>query len=240
MNGIDHDLLSAYLDGALDDADTRRVEAVLRTDAQARRTLEAMRKASDLVRAAHLAQRAPAKPRPAGTAGRRWRWAAGGVALAASAVVAAVLTLRPAAVEDPRHHMLEEVAAYHTLYARETEHLVEVGADRKEHLEAWLGDRLRKHLVVPDLSGEGWTFEGGRMLAAGDAPIAQLLYTAPGRQPIALCIMRSDAADSDPDYVESYGLRVASWDDAGYLLVVVGDLQDSEIRNLVRVVRATT
>lgn len=239
MNDIDHNLLSAYIDGALDETDSKRVETLLRTDAEARRTLEAMRTASDLVRAAHLTGRAPAR-RPAAKPAHRWRWAAGGVALVASAVVAAVLTLRPAEVEDPRHHMLEEVAAYHTLYARETEHLVEVGADRKEHLEAWLGNRLRKHLIVPDLSGQGWTFEGGRMLAAGEAPIAQLLYTAPGRQPIALCIMRSGVANSDPDYAESNGLRVASWDDQGYLHVVVGDLQDTEIRNLVRVVRATT
>src|SRR3954468_7961377 len=93
---------------------------------------------------------------------------------------------------DERAEFMAEVAKYHSVYARETEHLAEVPASRKDHIEEWLGARLERKLSVPDLSPAGWTFEGGRRLVEDDQPIAQLLYVAPGRQPIAVCITRSD------------------------------------------------
>ena len=108
---------------------------------------------------------------------------------------------------------MADVAAYHEVYARETEHLAEVPASRKDHIEEWLGSRLARKLSIPDLSSEGWAFEGGRLLAEDGQPIAQLLYTAPGRQPIAVCITHSDQPESKPtEYDPGKGIRVAAWD----------------------------
>src|SRR3954466_6382587 len=107
---------------------------------------------------------------------------------------------------DERAEFMAEVAKYHSVYGRETEHLAEVPASRKDHIQEWLGARLDRDLSIPDLSAEGWALEraaalstpalsaegwaceGGGLLAEDDQPIAQLLYTAPGRQPIAVCI----------------------------------------------------
>src|SRR5216684_1741531 len=49
---------------------------------------------------------------------------------------------------DFSERLLDEIADYHVLYAREDEHLVEVPADRREHIEAWLGDRLEREIRV--------------------------------------------------------------------------------------------
>ena len=121
---------------------------------------------------------------------------------------------------------------------QETEHLAEVPASRKDHIEEWLGSRLERKLSIPDLSSEGWAFEGGRLLAEDGQPIAQLLYTAPGRQPIALCITHSDQPESKPtEYDPGKGIRVAAWDAKGYLYIVVGALEKPELEILAEQVR---
>jgi anti-sigma factor RsiW len=159
---------------------------------------------------------------------------------AAAAVVLMVgtgLYMRPFAT-DERAEFMAEVAKYHSVYAQETEHLAEVPASRKDHIQEWLGARLDRDLSIPDLSAEGWAFEGGRLLAEDDQPIAQLLYTAPGRQPIAVCITRSGHPASKPtQYAPANGMRVEAWDSGGYLYIVVGALEKTELDHLTEQVR---
>jgi anti-sigma factor RsiW len=159
---------------------------------------------------------------------------------AAAAIVLVVgtgLFMRPFG-SDERAGFMADVAAYHEVYARETEHLAEVPASRKDHIEEWLGSRLERKLSIPDLSSEGWAFEGGRLLAEDGQPIAQLLYTAPGRQPIAVCITHSNQPESKPtEYDPGKGIRVAAWDANGYLYIVVGALEKPELEILAEQVR---
>jgi anti-sigma factor RsiW len=162
-----------------------------------------------------------------------------GVATAAAIVlvVGAGLFMRPLTT-DGRAEFMADVAAYHSVYAQETEHLAEVPASRKDHIEEWLGSRLERKLSIPDLSSQGWAFEGSRLLAEGDQRIAQLLYTAPGRQPIAVCITHSDQPESEPaEYEPGKGIRVAAWDARGYLYMVVGALEKPELETLTKQVR---
>jgi anti-sigma factor RsiW len=159
------------------------------------------------------------------------------VAAALALMVGAGLFMNPF-VSDERAGFMADVAAYHEVYARETEHLAEVPASRKDHIEEWLGSRLQRTLSVPDLSQEGWAFEGGRLLAEDGQAIAQLLYTAPGRQPIAICITKSDQPETKPvEYDPGKGIRVAAWDAGGYLYIVVGALEKPELGTLAEQVR---
>src|SRR5205807_886539 len=77
-----------------------------------------------------------------------------GAALAAS-VGLAIIAFGGGATWAGRQTMyddlVDEVASYHQIYSRETRHLVEVPADQADHLAAWLGKRLERKLVVPDL-----------------------------------------------------------------------------------------
>lgn len=158
-------------------------------------------------------------------------------AAAIALVVGAGLFMSPFK-SDGRAGFMADVAAYHEVYARETEHLAEVPASRKDHIEDWLGSRLARKLSIPDLSSKGWAFEGGRLLAEDGQPIAQLLYTAPGRQPIAVCITHSDQPESKPTaYDPGKGIRVAAWDANGYLYIVVGALEKPELEILAEQVR---
>ena len=62
------------------------------------------------------------------------------------------------------------------MYSAEKVHVVEVGADQKDHLVGWLSKRVGTPLVAPDLSAEGFQLVGGRLLPAAEKPAAQFMY----------------------------------------------------------------
>jgi anti-sigma factor RsiW len=138
------------------------------------------------------------------------------------------------AADAPRsghQELLDSIAGYHRLFEGETRHLVEVGADRRDELVAWLGRRLGRTLAIPDLSRLGLTFAGGRMLVINRRPVGQLLYVRPGAPPVGICIARGDAPQSR--FVEERGgLRLASWNSGGYAYVVVGEMTEEKARGI--------
>jgi anti-sigma factor RsiW len=70
------------------------------------------------------------------------------------------------------------------------------------------------------------------MLVANGRPVAQLIYTRDGGLPVALCIAPSAGEPSPISVARRNALRVASWGDAAYAYVVVGELDDAKARAL--------
>ncbi len=141
----------------------------------------------------------------------------------------------PAAQQD----WLTQVANYHGIYAREKRHLVEVSADETPHIEAWLGKRLGRSLVVPDLSGAGAEFKGARLLGINGRPVAQLIYQTPTGDPFALCVMASGKADLEPVSVRRDDLNMVEWRQDGYAYVVVGWEGEAALRGFAEPARET-
>jgi len=125
---------------------------------------------------------------------------------------------------------LMQVAEYHRVYAGEKQHLVEVAAAETPHIEAWLGKRLDMPLVVPDLTAQGLTFQGARMLVIDGKPVAQLIYTPPDGRALALCIIRSDREDKPLTASQQEDLRLVDWRTKGYGFVVVGWEDDARMQ----------
>src|SRR6202008_1834129 len=50
------------------------------------------------------------------------------------------------------------------VYSPEVRHPVEVGADKEQHLVAWLSKRLGAQLRAPKLEALGYSLVGGRLL----------------------------------------------------------------------------
>jgi hypothetical protein len=197
---IDDIMLVAFADGELDPTTTWLVEQQIIADPALAERVELFRTTGWLLRAAlstkeHLAvppaltnriSRLVAPPQ------RRWR------PILAAAVVAGLMFAGAKMVPhlpfsaDPTKaavaHIMDEIADYHGVFASEREHLVDVAADRKDHLEAWLGDRLQFALKVPDLGEYGLEIQGGRLLAVDRLPVAQLMYKGKDGIPVALCI----------------------------------------------------
>ncbi|WP_282607149.1 anti-sigma factor [Pelagibius sp. Alg239-R121] len=126
---------------------------------------------------------------------------------------------------------LSQVADYHGIYAKEKRHLVEVSADETPHIEAWLGKRLDRNLVVPDLSDAGAVFKGARLLGINGRPVAQLIYQTADGEPFALCVMASGKGDLDPASTRRADLNMVEWRQDGYAYVVVGWEPEAELRS---------
>jgi anti-sigma factor RsiW len=134
--------------------------------------------------------------------------------------------------------MIDEVAGYHQIFSRETQHLVEVPADQMEELTAWLGERVGRDVKVPHLGAAGFRFAGGQMLVINDRPVAALMYTRAEGLPIVLCVSRMPA-DDDPASIERRGpARVASWISGGYAYLVAGEIDGPTVTDLAALVAA--
>lgn len=69
-----------------------------------------------------------------------------------------------------------EAAYAHAVYVPEVRHPVEVGANERAHLNAWLSKRLATTVVAPDVRDAGYQLVGGRLLPDAGRPAAQFMY----------------------------------------------------------------
>lgn len=167
-------------------------------------------------------ERPVAKTRAVGV----WGWAAIAACLALMAIGGPMLyqqgvTTGAQTAQGPG--WIEQVATYHSVYGSEERHLVEVGADERDHIRAWLGNRTGYEGDIPDLTALGLTFAGGRMLVTNDGrPVAQLMYTQADGRPVGLCFVKSAGADAGPSFRQFGEIGVMSWTEGGHGFVVVG------------------
>ena len=238
----DHVRLSAYVDGELSASELREVEHHLSADRQAREVVRAYRDLSALLRTAcapaFYADTSPDQLRLSAThetsAPARRRW----VAALAAAILLPVLAFSAGIFIGRTQPMselaelVEEVSSYHLVYARETDHLVEVPATRSSELSSWLAERLGRKLTIPDLSESGLRFAGGRMLVVNGRPVAQLLYSGAGEVPVGVCLTRSDGRDFGLRIEHRRGLNLSVWNEGGFTYLVVGAMSEERGRKL--------
>ena len=111
---------------------------------------------------------------------RAWCKHAGGVAEGEEARAAAGFGFGRVESEPVQIASVDRIAkasrANYVVYSGEVRHPVEVRADEKDHLVAWLGKKLGGELRAPDLQAQGFQLVGGRLVTYGDAPGAMLMY----------------------------------------------------------------
>jgi anti-sigma factor RsiW len=239
-------LLVAYADGELDDALVTEVEAYLAASPTAQRTLAIHRETAALLRAAFPESRYARNEMPqsirrtATKPGRlhmpRFTWAVA-ASLAMGIIGYAAGALWPGLIESRRDRMLDEVAEYHSIYSRETVHLVEVPATQEDHLKAWLGKRVNASLVIPNFNQDGLTFAGGRLVVLDGEPVAELMYTRPSGLPIAFCVLYHVGQPSTITVERRGDLNLATWNDGSHSYFVVGDADPSTIQGLAMLAR---
>ncbi len=111
----------------------------------------------------------------------------------------------------------------HRIYSAEKLHVVEVGADQKDHLVGWLSRRVGLTLMAPDLSAQGYELIGGRLLPADGGTAAQFMYQSADGQRVSLYIT-SDKGEQDTGFrlYEGDPIRACYWVDEGYGCAVAG------------------
>lgn len=109
-----------------------------------------------------------------------------------------------------------EAAYAHTVYVPEVRHPVEVNADEREHLNAWLSKRLQKPIAAPDLRAAGYALIGGRLLPDAHRPAAQFMFEDEAGRRITLYVRHAlDARKTSFRHAQSDELGIVYWVDEG-------------------------
>lgn len=244
--------LHAYVDGELSEAEAREVEARIASDPRARAVVASL----GVQRAALLAkyalpvecpvtQRMAAGVRNAGrTSPHTWVRAAavGGVAAVALLGAAAGYGLRGqrtpvVAAQEPG--FVATARGAHRVFVPEVRHPVEVAASDLGHLTYWLSKRVGSPIKPPDLAALGWSLIGGRLLADGTQPAAQLMYEDRGGRRLTL-FMRTESSLGNTafQFAERDRLATAYWIDQPLAYAIAGEVGRDDLLGLAKAVHA--
>lgn len=121
--------------------------------------------------------------------------------------------------------LVADALTAHKIYAAEVRHPVEVGAAESDHLATWLSKRIGHSFKIPDLTAEGYTLLGGRLLAAAGQPAAQLMYEDQSKRRITLFLVANTGATETAIRIEQMGpLSACYWLDGPLGFAVAGEL----------------
>jgi anti-sigma factor RsiW len=247
------ELLSAWLDGELDETTAARVQAWLQLHPQDAARVRLWAADRDALRSRLDAQlHEPPAPHwatwvasaghaPAGP----WRWAQG-PALAAMLALASGLAGGAGGVWWARQHGPSTAsatavaapwprfaAAAHAVYVPEQKHPVEVAVEgdaaaqraQEEHLTRWLTRRLDVPVKMFDLRAQGFRLVGGRLLPEGNGPCAQLMYEDDAGVRVTVYLRRKGTDSPAAFRYESVdGLGLFYWVDGPAGYALVGAL----------------
>ena len=188
--------LHAWVDNALTAERANTVQAWLRHHPDESTRVEAWRQQRSQLQglAFHLLEEPiPPAMRQAVQSERKSPWLQG---LTAGVLLGIGFTggwfLRPAEINQISANTLapvfvREAQAAHVVYVPEKRHPVEVGVQEESHLVRWLSRRLGTPLKAPNLSDEGFSLMGGRLLAGdGGQPRALFMYETSAGQRVTL------------------------------------------------------
>ncbi|NNE88106.1 MAG: anti-sigma factor [Silicimonas sp.] len=233
--------LSAFLDGELSEADAREIEEALEGDPALQAELEELMAADKSARAdfdamldepipfalATAIQKAPEAVSaniPDAPSNKGWLTAAvAAVALLIGGTGGYFTGASQGTQVAAAPGWLADIADYHSIYATQTRHLVEVRADEAEHIRTWLTASVGAEVRIPDLSAQGLSFQGARLLVAAGKPVAQLMYLDAQGRVVALCQIQSDTPRDGFAEQTINAFDMVSWGGNGANFVIVGD-----------------
>lgn len=227
---IDEATLHALVDGELSPERAAEVEAALATRPELLAKVETWRAQRAALKAALdpvLSETPPRRLRALGARPRvnlamLSRMAAGLALLAVGAGAGYAVKPGGAAAPGP----MAQAFGAHAVYAVDARHPIEVSADERDHLNAWLSNRLGRRIAAPDLSESGFSLLGGRLLAANDRPAALFMYQNAQGERATLLMMapkQAPALGRDGFAVERRGpLSAVAWARDGLETVLIG------------------
>lgn len=120
----------------------------------------------------------------------------------------------------------EQALGAHRVFVSEVRHPVEVGAEQEAHLVAWLSKRLGTQLRAPDMRPAGFELVGGRLLAEGARPAAQLMYEDAGGRRLTVYLRAAEGAERTAfRFATKNGVSAFYWIDEDYAYALVAPLE---------------
>ena len=241
---IEEATLHAYVDGQLSPKERARVEAWLaehpEDGARVREWRHQNAALEALFATSEAEQRVAGMVRPQTGAPGRPLWG-GAMRLAAALVLVAIgigggwLTRgimapdRGAVAEI----LVNEAMNAHLIYTPEVLHPVEVAASNEDHLISWLSKRLGASLVAPDLSADGFSLIGGRLLPADDGPAAQFMYENEAGSRLTVYVRVGTPGTLAAFRFETRGdVGGVYWQDERLRYAVIGSLPRAELSSI--------
>jgi anti-sigma factor RsiW len=229
--------LHAYLDDELGVADAIRFEEHLADCAEcqaARRQSLALRSAlrrSDLSYqpSAALSARVNASLRKSAKPESRanWQW----MALAATVIIASVLTLRTSPREAP---LAREVVDSH-IRSLQASHLVDVPSSDRHTVKPWFQGKLDFSPIVLDLAAQGWPLEGGRLDYIDGRPVAATVYERRKHQ--INVFVWPNSHDEPLRQENAQGYQLVHWTQGGMTYWIASDLNAAELLEFANLLR---
>lgn len=247
---LSDEMLVAYIDGELSDADSSAVEAALKTDTRAaerldhlarsklpfREAFEPLLQAAPMKKLETMLASVPSASAPKAVAagmGRRGFLAAAAFVVAGIAVDRALIGIsRRLSAPDESSEWRAVVAEYLALYTADT--LSAPAGDRAAQAEqlAVVGAKLGLNLTPESVALPGVEFRRAQVLQYDGMPLAQIVYLHPESGPMALCMVKSDAGAAAPDAERRRGMNVVYWSDATHAFMLIGHGPIDEIQAL--------
>jgi anti-sigma factor RsiW len=227
---IENWMLHAYADGELGAHERREIEERLASDPAAKAEVEAwltqksaLKDAFDPVLNEPVPAAVKAVFRPRVRAWLRPALMAAGLALLMIGAAAGWFAAHEWSPMRTASFVDRAIVAYE-VYAPEVRHPVEVTANEHDHLARWLSKRIGQPLKIPDLTSEGLTLLGGRLLAAEDRPAAQLMYEDAEKRRITI-FLASNTGGGDTAFLitEKGPVTACYWLDERLGFVVTGE-----------------
>jgi anti-sigma factor RsiW len=249
------DDLHAYVDGYLDVARRRVVEAYLATDRAAAARVadwaEQNRRLSALFDPV-LDEPIPPQLTAAIARGRQQTtpaWSMGGWAMRAAAsfailAIGAVLGFGIArwaggGPADTQEAMLPvEAQTAFKVYVAEKRHAVEVAAADVDHLTQWLSTKMNTKVRPPDLSSLGWNLLGGRLLPSSEGPACLFIYEdKAGRRVMVYLVSNANNEGTTIQFRDHNGVRSLYWLEGPLGYALTGNLDRSDLMPIANVVK---
>lgn len=123
-----------------------------------------------------------------------------------------------------------KAAEAHQVFGEDKTRPVELTAASMAEMSAWFSQRLGEPIEIALLRATGLRLLGGRLLAAENHPVAQLIYEDGTGRRLTLCLS-SQPIDLDPavELVEVDGLTAGYWQDGDLTYALVAETPDEEL-----------
>lgn len=239
---IGEDELQAFIDDRLDGERRAAVEAHLALHPEIRERVAVERRQRAMLRGqleAKFAEPIPARLRVANIrAGQRGQWTGWMRSAAAAAVIFVVGAasgwfangLAPVSTPvAPTTSIAQGATAAFRTFVVEVAHPVEVGAAQEAHLLQWLGKRLGRPLAAPDLSRFGYRLMGGRLLPAGSAAAAQLMYDDASGRRLTVYVRAASGTETAFRFQQEGDASTFAWIDQGFGFAVTAVASRDEL-----------
>jgi anti-sigma factor RsiW len=154
----------------------------------------------------------------------RWRNVAAAILLLAVGGGGGWLARDEAVVPDSGIPALAREAAYsYAVYATDRNRPVEIKAEATDQLVRWISNRLNRPIAIPDLTGSGYRFMGGRLVATPHGPAGMLMYDDNRGTRLVMLVRPMDVQPDAPMAPSKNGnVTGYSWSQAGLGYSLVG------------------